>query len=183
MSLENKSTFVRKLIHSKMFAPHKMKVVLALLFMVYFGFVNAQEPNPNANMIKYTPDFKFKEGVFLNFDQVKRNDPIDKSRIITDIAYDNPDFFDMVLKEKKLQLFDNVGARQEIQTKNIWGFGRNGVLYININDNYFRITIIGNICHFVASLTNYGSDRYNPYYGYGYPYYYSPYYSPYYSTN
>lgn len=162
-------------------AYHKLKglIGLSVLILVAMLPVMAQKADSLGNLIKYTPEFKFKEGLFLDFDQVKSNDPILKSRIITSVAYDNPDFFDLVLKEKKIQLFDQLGQKQEILTKNLWGFSRNGVLYINVGGEYFRITIIGNICHFVASLTTYGRD-YNPYYGYGYPYY-SPYSYPYYS--
>ena len=138
-----------------------------------------------STLVKYTPGFKFEEGVFLNFDQVRQNQPISKSQIITAIPYDDPDFFDLILKEKKIELFDNLGSKQEISTKNLWGYSRNGVLYVNVNNDYYRITIVGSICHFVASLTtydNYGSPYYSSYgypYG-GYPYNpYSPYSSPY----
>jgi hypothetical protein len=158
-----------------------MKITFSLAMMTIFVIVHAQEAESAVKGIKYSPEFKFKEGVFFNFDQVKTNTPILKSSIITQVAYDDADFFELVLKEKKIQVFDELGSRQEIETKNIWGFSRNGVLYINLNDGYFRVTIIGNICHFVASQTTYGSGT-NPYYGYGYPYYYSPYYSPYYSS-
>ena len=164
----------------QMFPPCKITILVLPLLLVVFGAVNAQ-PDVSGRTVKYTPEFNFKEGIFLNFEQVKQNTPILKSRIITQIAYDNPDFFELILKEKKIQLFDELGVKQEVPTKNIWGFSRNGVLYINLNDSYFRITIIGNICHFVASQTNYDYNRY-PYYSYGYPYYYpynSPYYTPY----
>jgi hypothetical protein len=157
----------------QMFLKRIIKAIPAFLLF----FVLAQSNGQEVGTVKYSPEFKFKEGIFLNFDQVKKNTPILKSRIITQVAYDNPDFFELILKEKKIQLFDELGSKQEIQTKNIWGFSRNGVLYINLNDGYFRVTIIGNICHFVASQTTYNSDRY-PSYGYGYPYY-SPYYYPY----
>ena len=160
-----------------MFPKRSIKAQLALFLLLIFKVAFSQ-PADMSGQTKYSPEFKFKEGVFVNFDQVKINAPILKSRIITQVAYDDPDFFELILKEKKIQLFDELGTRQEIPTKNLWGFSRNGVLYINLNDGYFRITIIGNICHFVASQTTYNSDRY-PYYGYNYPYYYSPYYSPY----
>ena len=29
-------------------------------------------------MVKYTPDFRFTDGIYLNFDQVKNNRPIPK---------------------------------------------------------------------------------------------------------
>jgi hypothetical protein len=147
------------------------------------GLVYSQADS-SASLVKYKPGFKFEEGIFLNFDQVKQNKPIAKSQIITSIPYDDPDFYDRILEEKKIDLYDNLGSKQEIGTKNIWGYSKNGVLYVNVNEDFYRITIVGSICHFVASLTTY-SNYGSPYYsGYGYPYggYYDPY-SPYSSPN
>lgn len=155
-----------------------------LVFWLLAGCFSALEAQDSLHLIKYYPGFKFEDGIFLNFDQVKINQPILKSRIITTIPYDDPDFYDRVLKEKKIQVFDNLGTKLEYNTKNLWGFSRNGVLYINVNEGYYRITIVGSICHFVANLTTY-NNNYSPYNNYGYPYYgypynpYSPYYSPY----
>lgn len=165
-----------------MFLLNPMKVALLIIFAAVFNLSASQQDT--SGMIRYTPDFKFKEGIFLSFDQVKQNNPIPKSSIITTVAYDDPDFYERVLREKKIQVFDNLGSKQEIAVKNLWGFSRNGVLYININDGNYRITIIGSICHFVASLSTYNNayNSYNPYYSYGYPYSnypYNPYYSPY----
>ncbi len=152
------------------------------IFLLLSGMVfPVFSQDDSSTLVKYTPGFKFEEGVFLNFGQVKLNRPILKSQIITSIPYDDPDFYDLILKEKKIDLFDNLGSKQEISTKNLWGYSRNGVLYVNVNNDYYRITIVGSICHFVASLTTY--DNYgSPYYSsYGYPYGGYPYspYSPY----
>jgi hypothetical protein len=155
----------------------------ALWIFILLTGMNSQvysQADSSADLVKYTPGFKFEEGIFLNFDQVKQNKPISKSQIITSIPYDDPDFYDRILQEKKIELYDNLGSKQEIGTKNIWGYSRNGVLYVNVNDDFYRITIVGSICHFVASLTTY-SNYGSPYYSsYGYPYgnYYDPY-SPY----
>ena len=125
----------------------------------------------SSRLVKYTPDFKFKEGVFVNFEMVKANSPIPKSRILTDVAYDDPYFFDRVVENKKFYFYDDNGVKQEMPVAKIWGYSRNGVLYIYVNDGFYRITIIGSICHFVANLTTYNTDYYS------YPYYYD--YSPY----
>lgn len=125
----------------------------------------------SSQLIKYTPDFKFKDGIFLNFDQVKRNQPLSKSMIVTDVAYDDPYFFDRVMQSKKVYFYDTFGAKQELTPKKAWGYARNGVLYINLNDGFYRITIVGSICHFVANLTTYD----NSYYPYTYNGYYSSY--------
>jgi hypothetical protein len=149
------------------------------IFIFLAGMSNQvySQADSTSQLVKYSPGFKFEEGIFLNFDQVKQNKPISKSQIITTIPYDDPDFYDRILQEKKIELYDNLGSKQEIVNKNIWGYSRNGVLYVNVNEDFYRITIVGSICHFVASLTTY-SNYGSPYYsGYGYPYggYYDPY--------
>jgi hypothetical protein len=149
-----------------------------VLFLALLSVAAAGQTD-SAGMTRYTPGFRFAEGIFLGFDQVRQNKPVPRSGIITNIPYDDPDFYDRVLREKTISFFDNLGGKQEVSTKNIWGYARNGVLYINLNEGYYRITIVGSICHFVASLTTYGNS-YNPYYSsYGYPYYSYPYYNPY----
>jgi hypothetical protein len=78
-----------------------------------------------------------------------------------------------------------MGIRQEILKNTIWGYARNGVLYVQIQGNFNRITFIGSICHFVADVTTIDSRNSSPYgYGgyydpYSYPYSYGNYYNPY----
>jgi hypothetical protein len=136
-------------------------------------------------MAKYTPDFKFNDGIYLNFDQVKLNSPIPKAKLLTSIDYNDREFFKKILEGDKIYFFDNMGVRQEVAKNSIWGYSRNGVLYIQVQDNFNRITFVGSICHFVADITTYDSRSYSSPYGYYDPYYspysYSNYYNPYYS--
>jgi len=148
--------------------------------------VNAQE---SEGMVKYTPDFRFKDGIYLNFDQVKLNRPIPKAKLLTSVDYNDREFFKKVLASEKIFFYDDLGVRQDIDRSSIWGYARNGVIYVQIQENFNRITFVGNICHFVADITSYDSRSYgspygyyDPYYSpYGYSSYYSPYSSPYYS--
>jgi hypothetical protein len=183
-----KSSASRGKIFRGLLNPGIWRGIIWVSLMGAVGLCRTYSQQDSSGKVKYIPGFKFEEGIFLNFDQVRQNKPVPKSRIITAVPYDDPDFYERVLQEKKIQVFDNIGSKQEINSKNIWGFTRNGVLYINLNEGYFRITIIGSICHFVASLTTYNNNNY-PYNNYGYPYYgypynpYSPYYSPYSNTS
>ena len=134
-------------------------------------------------MVKYTPDFRFTDGLYLNFDQVKLNNPIPKSKLLTSLDYNDREFFKKILEGEKIYFYDNMGVRQEIERSSLWGYSRNGVLYIQVQDNFNRITFVGNICHFVADITTIDSRSYNSPYGYYDPYYspygYSNYYNPY----
>ncbi len=143
-------------------------------------------------MVKYTPEFKFKDGIYLNFDQVKLNSPIPKAKLLTSVDYNDREFFKKILEGDKIYFYDNMGVRQEVAKNNIWGYSRNGVLYVQVQNSFNRITFVGSICHFVADVTTTDSRYYNSPYGYD-PYYspysfgnyynpYNPYYSPYSSS-
>jgi hypothetical protein len=146
--------------------------VLLFCFLASLTWLEAQE---REGMVKYSSDFRFREGIYVNFDQVRLNNPIPKAKLLTSADYNDKDFFRNVLSSDKIYYYDGMGLRQEINVQEIWGYARNGVLYIQIQGNFNRITFVGSICHFVADVSYY-ENRYNSPYGYGY---YDPYYSPY----
>lgn len=138
-------------------------------------------------MVEFTPDFRFNDGIFLNFEQVKANNPISKAKILTSADYNARDFFKQVFENEKIFFYDPLGLRQELSKEDIWGYSRNGILYVQVQGNFNRVTYVGNISHFVADITTYDrryyGSPYNYYDPYTSPYYYrnySPYYSPYY---
>ena len=154
----------------------KKGLVTLIAAVIAIGITKAQQGD---TLVQYTPDFKFRDGIYLNFDMVRSNSPIPKAKLFTSVDYNDKDFFDQVISSEKIYFYDNMGVRQEIEKDNIWGFARNGVLYAKVQDNFNRITFFGSIIHFVADVTT--STGYNPY-GYYDPYYspYRSYYSPYY---
>ncbi len=155
-------------------------VVLITFISISFSVLYGQE---KGGMVKYTPDFRFEDGIYLNFEQVKMNRPISKAKILTSIDFNDREFFKKVLEPGKIYFYDNMGIRQEVDNNQLWGYARNGVLYVQIQGNFNRITFVGSICHFVADITTYDSRYYNSPYGYYDPYYYpygySNYYNPY----
>ncbi len=148
--------------------------------ILILAFLSTQTNFPQAdssNMVEYNSDFQFKEGLYLSFEDVKTNSPLPKSRIISEYDYNDPDFLDKVLVKTSVYYYDNLGNRNKLDPDKIWGYSRNGFIYINIDDDFFRITLIGSICHFIASHTTY-ADYYNSPYYYN-SYYYDPYRIPY----
>ena len=116
----------------------------------------------NTGIVKYSPDFVFNEGLFLTFNQLKANRPIPKTRILSKDDIDNFDFFTNLIENEMIYYYDNVGVRREVITNNIWGFSRNGALFINYNGTFNRIPVVGSICHFVSNITVM-TERYDPY--------------------
>lgn len=151
--------------------------ILIAVFVPAFSFISLRGQE-REGMVKYTPDFKFKDGIYLNFDQVKMNDPIPKAKLLTSTDYNDKEFFKKLFESNKVYFYDGMGVRQEVDKSSVWGYARNGVLYIQVQDNFIRITFVGSISHFVADILTVDSRYYNSPYGYGYydPYYmYSPY--------
>lgn len=142
----------------------KLCLLVAVLFVVN---IFCQE-NPKGKMVQYTTEYKFTDGIFLYFDQVKNNTPLPKTRIVTTINYDHPEFFDILLTNNQISYYDNLGQQRSIKTSEIWGYANNGVLYIKNNNTYSRITLLGSISHFVSSYTTYNTS---PSVSYGSPYY------------
>ncbi len=163
----------------------KKGLVTLIAAVIAIGFTRAQQGD---TLVQYTPDFKFRDGIYLNFDMVKSNSPIPKAKLFTSVDYNDKDFFDQVISSEKIYFYDNLGVRQEIEKDKIWGFARNGVLYARVQGNFNRITFFGSIIHFVADVTTqsgynpngYYDPYYSPYRSYYSPYYYSPYSSRYY---
>jgi hypothetical protein len=152
-----------------------LRKYITLILLILLGPISliAQQ-----DTVKYTTDFEFEDGFYFSFDQVKNNDPVPGARLITQFDHNKVDFYDNILKQKTIAFFDKNGARQEVPVSNLWGFSRNGVLYIYLSEGFHRVTIIGSICHFVANITTYDTRYYDPYYTGRY--YNSPYYNPYY---
>jgi hypothetical protein len=172
-----------------------LRIFLVISLIVSYGPQLSLFGQEKEEMVKYTPDFKFNDGIYLTFEQVKLNSPIPKAKLLTSVDYNDREFFKKILEMDKIYFYDNMGVRQEISKNTIWGYSRNGVLYIQIQESFNRITFVGSICHFVADITTYESRNsypygyYDPYYSpYGYGSYYSPYgygsyYSPYRQSN
>jgi len=149
--------------------------------------INLLGQDTEREMVEFTPDFRFNDGIFLTFEQVRNNNPISKAKILTSADYNARDFFKQVFENDEIYFYDVMGIRQEVSKEDIWAYSRNGILYVQIQGGFNRITYVGNICHFVADIKTYDrryyGSPYNYYDPYYYPYsynYYSPYYSPYY---
>lgn len=149
----------------------EFKYILIICGLFVSHIISGQKDS--VKMVKYTPEYEFKEGIYLSFDQLKRNQPIPKSRIISSIDPNNKDFFQQLLTKDKIYVYDNLGIKNELLVKNIWGYCENGFIYISMSEGFHRISFVGSLCHFIADVTVYSSAYQDPYYNmYNNPYYY-----------
>ena len=150
-----------------------MKRISGIMVLVLLaGGLAAQDGEENG-LVEYSTEFEFRDGLYASFNMVKENRPIPPARIVTDVDLFDREFYDKVTAAKEITIYDENGVRKVMKTGNIWGYGRNGVLYINVGGSFHRISFVGSISHFVASITTYNQRYYDPYY-YN-PYYYHSY--------
>jgi len=165
------------------------RILILMIFACCVAGASETAGQPADSTVKYTPDFRFNDGVFLNFEQVKTNNPIRRPNCLPQPTIMTRISSRIYLRATRYIITTGWALRQEIDKNTVWGYSRNGILYIQVDGNFSRITFIGSICHFVADITTYDDRYYNnnpygyydPYYSryYNPYYYYSPYYSPY----
>ena len=145
-------------------------LILSLLFVSQMALAQDE----SLNQIKYSPDFRFTDGLYLNFSMVRSNNPIPTARIISKNDPGDFNFLRNLVEEKSISYFDSFGSQKEVITEKIWGFCLDGKLFINFNDEFNRIPIVGQVCHFISDVTV--IESYNdPYYYDRYDYYSNPY--------
>jgi hypothetical protein len=149
-------------------------IIAILSFLCFSGSYSQTD---SAKLVKYTPEFQFQPGIYLNFNQVRTNNPIQSVRIISNDDPMDFSFYRNLVQNKKIRYFDDFGAQQEVNTSDLWGYCSDGKIFIQYNGEFNRIPIIGHVCHFIADITVINS-HYDPYYS---DYYNSGYYNPYYS--
>lgn len=138
----------------------KRSIFNLLLFISSWGVAQTDS-------ILYTRDFEFREGIYLTLEQFRNNDPILPSAIVSSVPKTELNFLNRVLDRKKLTYKDKTGAQQEIATANVWGFCRNKTLFINFNQTFNRVNLIGSLCHFTCEVVVLSTYQDPMYYNHG----------------
>jgi hypothetical protein len=123
-----------------------MKYVFSPLLILLCLVVRAQTSVP------YTRDYEFKEGVFLSWSQFLNNAPVPKANIISSVPSGQIDFLTEVLEQEMLTYKDSAGIEQKVKISSVWGYCQNRALYINFNNGFDRINVIGNLSLFSSMV-------------------------------
>jgi hypothetical protein len=105
-------------------------------------------------MVKYTQDFKFQDGIFMNFDEFKNNAPsITQFEVVKDKNSGDGTYIYL-----KYSVQDTSGSKKKMTNKTCFGFSKNGVLYFSDGNNgFYRMFIVGALSHFIQYQPIYGS--------------------------
>ena len=132
-----------------MFLSNARLLFLSISFILSVNLSSAQDKTDST---LYSVDFKFNDGIFLNIEQLKENNAIPYKNIISNEDYTSNNFISKVLLNNEIHFYYK-GKRESINTRKIWGYAQNGVLYINTQESFYRIPSVGSISFFVASVT------------------------------
>jgi hypothetical protein len=106
-------------------------------------------------MVRYSPGYAFKDGIFLSIEDVMVNDPLPFARIVSErVIYDRA-FIEELIWHKEFTFYDEAGVRASVRTRDVWGYALHGRLHIMIGGRFHRIHLQGSISQFVASETTY----------------------------
>jgi hypothetical protein len=114
--------------------------------------------------IPYTGAAMIKEGLFLSYEDFRHNKSIPKTDIQSPIKKEQLDFLTKVTEQDSI-VFVAGGAKVKTATKKIWGFYQNNTLFVNYENNFYRVPVFGAICYLVATVeTYYNNGFYDPFF-------------------
>lgn len=135
---------------------------MRLLLLFSLSLLVASPNSFGQQKVAYSPDFQFKEGVYLSFQDFKNNNPIEVTHIYSELDIRNDDYLDMVLDTDSVVYFDKLLEERIVDTRSVWGFCKNNKIYIGINTvqdskdwrdrQWFPILSIGAYSYFTATV-------------------------------
>ncbi|MCC7303244.1 MAG: hypothetical protein IT233_11440 [Bacteroidia bacterium] len=135
-----------------------MKTTPLLLLLLFSLCVSAQ-----GDSVKYSKEFTFREGVYLSFEQFRKQTPLHTDRIVSGYEKTDPGFLQKVLQKTTLTYRNEKDSAITVKTAAVWGYSRGGIVFVNHGREFNRLVVIGSLCHFTAYVNNttYQHDPYN----------------------
>ena len=137
------------------------KLSLILVLFLFVPLLAAQDP-PDTPLVRYSPGYEFKDGIYMNPDMVRANRPIPPARIVSERDDFDNQFYNELLKAEYIVLSNDQGVREYIRPDQMWGYAYKGVLYIQLSGSFQRLMLEGNLSRFKASATTYEKRNPNP---------------------
>lgn len=128
-----------------------MKIYLKIIVVV-LQLVAGPIFSQSDSLVAYSHEYDFKEGIFVTIEQFKRNSPLGRDFIVTQLNKEDIDFFKQLVHQKEIGFKDKFDSIRILETNNIWGYSQNGAIYLNFNNEFNKLNVIGSLCHFTATI-------------------------------
>jgi len=133
-----------------------------ILVLILLGALLAAQNPPDSTLVRYSPGYEFRDGIYMNPDMVRANRPIPPARLVSERDDFDNQFYNELLKAKYIVLSNDQGVREYIRPDQMWGYACKGILYIQIANSFQRLMLEGNLSRFKASATTYEKRNPNP---------------------
>jgi len=102
---------------------------------------------------RITLPFRFKDGIYEDFSQVRRNNPVPKENLLIAEDFADPEFYKRILKSNKIIYSTAGGSTKYIDNRKVWGFASDGILHVHWKGYYSPVYMLGTIsCFFLHDL-------------------------------
>ena len=125
-----------------------MRFISFIVVICFLGNYNLRAQDS----IALTKDFRLYEGIYLSYQDFRYNWPIPKEKIITKINKDQLDFYSNLVEQNFIDFTERDGSVTKIKPEKIWGYCQNNIIFINIENNFFRIPVFGAISNFIGTV-------------------------------
>jgi hypothetical protein len=118
---------------------------VSLVFLLATLRIQGQEA---ASMVKFTPSFRFTDGIYLNVQQLKSNNPVPKKDLLIAEDYNDLAFFRKILSVRKINYTNEAGSGSVIEKDKVIGFSAGGILNLMHHGLFSSEVLIGSISFF-----------------------------------
>lgn len=125
-----------------------MRLALFLILCSFFNSFNLK----GQDSIAFTKDFRLYEGLYLGYQDFRYNWPIPKEKIITKINKEQLDFYSKLIEEEFIEYTERDGSVTKMKSEKVWGYCQNNIIFINQENNFFRIPVFGAISNFIGTV-------------------------------
>jgi len=144
------------------------KVFRNIFFLLLFIIASeARQSYAQTDSVAYTNDFVLKEGIYFNYSDFRKNNPVPKEAIVSKEDKTQLDFISKTLNDFKEITLSYNGENGNVEVKKLWGFCQNNAVYINYQGKFYRIPVFGNISNFLGTVEVYNYNNYGMYGGMG----------------
>jgi len=123
-----------------------MRVAYIIVFVSIFFRSYAQKDS-----VQFSLDFKFEEGIYINYLDFRMNRPISKELLVSKENKEQLDFIGKTIENSEYITFSFGGRDFKVKSDSIWGFSQNNSVYLNYDKKMFKIPVFGNISQLIVT--------------------------------
>ena len=100
---------------------------------------------------KYDFNLKLREGIYLSYTDFRKNAPITREEIQTDLNKDQQEIFTKIVSGQTIKYTRN-GMSASSPSESAWGYFQNNTLNLNYKGQFYRVPVFGAISYLVATV-------------------------------